>query len=61
MNDFNAKISFKASDEIQAKKIIEAIATMLNKVDPLDLITLSAKVSSSPTIVKKAISYLKFM
>lgn len=61
MNEFAYNFKVKAATKEDADKIVKALHVIYTNAAPEDLITLSSAVEKKPSLIKKALGYLKFM
>jgi hypothetical protein len=61
MEQHNFKFTIEAKNIEEARKTAEALSNIYKNVENSDLIKLSNAVVKNPSIVKKALTYLKFL
>lgn len=61
MNEFAYNLKIKAATKEDADKIVRALNVIYQNAESQDLIMLAGAVQKKPSLIKKALKYLKFV
>ncbi len=61
MNEFAYNLKIKAPTKEDADKIVRALNVIYQNAESQDLIMLAGAVQKKPSLIKKALKYLKFV